>query len=100
MPDRMPKYLALNLLHALENGGVQRVAGLQAGDFLRGSVGVELLEDLRQLGRLIVVRDVLEPQGGLDAVEQVVVLSARLTGLVSVDLTIKDELTRAEQPER
>jgi hypothetical protein len=100
MPDRIPRYLALNLLHSLQDGRVQRVAGLKAGDLLRSSVGIVFLEDLGQLLRLGVVLDVLELQGGLDAVEKVVVLSARLTVLVSRDSRLKEALTPAEQPER
>jgi hypothetical protein len=100
MPDRTPQYLALNLLHALQDGRVQRVAGLKAGDLLRSSVGIVVLEDLGQLLRLGVVLDVLELQGGLDAVEKVVVLSARLTVFVSRGSRLKEGLTPAEQPER
>jgi hypothetical protein len=55
------------------------VARLEARDLLRSSVGVILLEDLGQLLRLGVVLDVLELQGRLDAVEQVIVRAARLT---------------------
>jgi hypothetical protein len=75
----IPQYLALNLLDALEHGSVQRVARLEARDLLRSSVGVVLLEDLGQRLRLGVVLDVLELQGRLDAVEQVIVRAARLT---------------------
>jgi hypothetical protein len=78
----IPQYLALNLLDALEHGSVQRVARLEARDLLRSSVGVVHLEDLGQLLRLGVVLDVLELQGRLDAVEQVIVRAARLTMLL------------------
>jgi hypothetical protein len=75
------------------------VAGIEAGDLLCGSIGVVLLQDLGQLLRLDVVLDVLELQGGLDAVEKIVVLFAKLTAL-SVETWVRERLTRAEQPER
>jgi hypothetical protein len=61
------------------------VASLKAGDLLRSSIGIVLLQDLGQLNRFVISLDVLELQGGLDAIKKVVKLSASLTSFVSIE---------------